>query len=218
MNTPVWRGLAQTGVFIFIKICVISQIRLNKPGYQDTARAKKMPRLVYERLFSAFFCASYMKAWRLALLLIRTFDHYRFLPLDFKPIFFCARFTTVSHSAVSCFGQSSAAKRSFSCSVGVLQLRTEFSSVNSQAADPTMSNKRLTEVFSLCRMLSAAPDRLRLYTPMSGSSVPLCSATVIGLLPARCAVSSVFISPVENSGASTLMTKTAPLCAALRPA
>lgn len=24
MNTPVWRGLAQTGVFIFIKICVIS--------------------------------------------------------------------------------------------------------------------------------------------------------------------------------------------------
>ena len=26
MNTPVWRGLAQTGVFISIKICVISQI------------------------------------------------------------------------------------------------------------------------------------------------------------------------------------------------
>ena len=25
MNTPVWRGLAQTGVFISIKICVISQ-------------------------------------------------------------------------------------------------------------------------------------------------------------------------------------------------
>ena len=26
MNTPVWRGLAQTGVFNSIKICVISQI------------------------------------------------------------------------------------------------------------------------------------------------------------------------------------------------
>ena len=33
MNTPVWRGLAQTGVFNSIKICVISQKTAHLGGF-----------------------------------------------------------------------------------------------------------------------------------------------------------------------------------------
>ena len=36
MNTPVWRGLAQTGVFNSIKICVISHERNTKCGSINT--------------------------------------------------------------------------------------------------------------------------------------------------------------------------------------
>lgn len=90
---------------------------------------------------------------------------------------------------------------------GVLQFRTEFPLENSQKLTPTLSIRRLTDVLVPCRILSAASDRSQSYTPISGSSVPQCPATVIGLSPARCASISSFISSGENSGVSTLITK-----------